>query len=82
MTTFLEKTTLFRNFPHKMQFGGIFFRKKDIGSICIAIVSPYDVISWCVFVFPKLFIFLTIFGARNLTYLTTFSSESLCFNWP
>ena len=28
MTTFLEKTTLFRNFPHKMQFGGIFFVRK------------------------------------------------------
>ena len=25
MTTFLEKTTIFRNFGHKMQSGGIFF---------------------------------------------------------
>ena len=82
MATFLEKTTLFRNFPQKMQSGGIFFRTKDIGSFCIAIVSPYNVVSWCVFVFPKLFFFWTIFGARNLTYLTTFSSKSLCFNWP
>ena len=82
MTTFLEKTSVFGNFPNKMQSGGIFFRTKDIGSICIAIVSPFNVVGWCVFVFPKLFIFLTIFGARILTYLTTFSSESLCFNWP
>ena len=28
MTTFLEKTTLFRNFPNKMQSGGIFFVQK------------------------------------------------------
>ena len=82
MTTFSEKTTIFRNFGHKMQSGSIFFRTKDIASFCIAIVSPYDVVSSCVFVFPRLFVFLTIFGARNLTYLTTFSSKSMCFNWP
>ena len=28
MTSFLEKTTFFRNFGHKMQSGGIFFVKK------------------------------------------------------
>ena len=28
MTTFLEKTTIFRNFGHKMQSGGIFFVQK------------------------------------------------------
>ena len=28
MTTFLEKTTLFRDFGHKMHFGGIFFIRK------------------------------------------------------
>ena len=28
MTTFLEKTTLLRNFPHKMLSGGNFFVQK------------------------------------------------------
>ena len=28
MTTFLEKTTLSRDFGHKMHFGGIFFIRK------------------------------------------------------
>ena len=82
MATFLEKTTIFRNFGHKNAIRRHFFRKKDNASFCIAIVSPYDVVSGRVFVFPKLFIFSTVFGARNLTYLTTFSAKSLCFNWP
>ena len=73
MTPFLKKTTLFRNFAHKMQSGGIFFRTNGIGSFCVAIVSPLDVIGWCVFVFRKIFIFSTFFRPRILTHLTRFS---------
>ena len=37
MTTFLKKTTLFRNFGQKMQSGGIFFVQK---------LSVHSVLQW------------------------------------
>ena len=59
---FFGKNHTFPKFWSKNAIWRHFFRTEVIGSSCVAIVSSFKVVSWCVFVFPKLFIFCHFWG--------------------
>ena len=65
MTTFLEKTTLFSNFAHKMQSGGIFFARK---------LSVYSVLHKLAHTLQLAGVFLFF---RNFSFFCQFSGHEI-----